>query len=131
MHSHQIMWFKKNRRNALDRSKLVFGLCDDPVVQVFESLESAQSYIEPPDVDVWKVYTVDGKVIDVILDGRPTSFWSLGIGTVRLVVTEKFAKQELEQAILDNLKGSTMTVDSGASLESLIDVFLKWNTQIL
>ncbi len=127
----EFMWFKRNRREALDRTKLVFGLCDEPVVQVFESLESAQSFIEPLDVDDWKVYTADGRVVDVLLNDRPTSFWSFGRETVSLVVTEKFARNELEQAMLDCLSRSGIAVDSGASFESLIDTYLKWNTQIL
>lgn len=94
---------------------------------VFESLDDAASYIEPPDVHLYDVFGLDGNGFRVLVD-NPPSLWSLRPAAVRLEPTHEFAIEEgrLRSLVIDRLERlGHRPLNPNASVDDLVQLLLE------
>lgn len=90
-------------------------------VDLADSVEQAQSLIEPQDVNVTKVFDADGCVCKLeILKGG----W-IGPDLVKIEATEEFKPDEAKKALFRYLRVLAVAVEDNASLESMISLLKK------
>jgi len=94
----------------------------------FESTSEVRNYIEPYDIDSWRVFTADGDVLKLQLAGKSESFWRPNPGTVTLVPSSESNVDGLRLALIKHFdvlsEVGKLRVDTklnqDASLDSLV-----------
>lgn len=90
----------------------------------FKDIQEAWSYIEPYDVDTYKIYDAKGQIIRIFLDNISESFWNPNPGDVRLEPSNEFDVDDLKRILLQELKRATphTNLNDQESLDSLIEL---------
>lgn len=96
---------------------------DNGDLLIFESIEKAESYLEPIDIDIYTAYDCEGHLLFLIEQGERV--------TIRLAETEPNHVNELRHVLIDFLSriGNEYDELSKALLEELIVKSLEYKTQ--
>jgi hypothetical protein len=81
-------------------------------VMVFETVEAAERFVEPPDVDDGVTYDAEGRLLAFETDGRRTSLHERE--------SEPTHERELRDAITRAMLAAGTEVDGSAPLERLV-----------
>lgn len=105
----------------MNKSILLIDLETDGEVLWFESIQQAQSYIEPYDIDTCRVYTSEGEIIRIFIDkGQGES----DPDKTRLEPSSDFDVETLRKALLRYLRSSKSKpkLDDHQPLQSLVEL---------
>lgn len=97
---------------------------DSKDVDIFESIEHAESYMEPEDADEWEVYTAEGLIVRVTVEGRTQGLFA-NRGHIKLEVTTELAVEKLKLALQHYLSVLGQRPAADSSLGSLVQLLLE------
>ena len=93
-------------------------------VVFFHTLEAAEAYMEPEDVDEWEAYTAEGRVIVVsVMPGTYDGFPG-GRGHIKLKVSDELAVERLQDVLTNYFSVLGRSYQADAALTDLVQELL-------